>query len=72
MKTEKQTLTFDDYGVMLNLLITQKNNLDLFPTQNLEVRNQIEDMMKRLKNTMTEVSKNDMEKFQKSLVESKL
>lgn len=59
MKTEKQTLTFDDYGVMLNLLITQKNNLDLFPTQNLEVRNQIEDMMKRLKNTMTEVSKKD-------------
>ena len=59
MKTEKQTLTFDDYGVMLNLLISQKNNLDLFPTQNLEVRNQIEDMMKRLKNTMTEVSKNE-------------
>lgn len=60
MKTEKQTLTFDDYGVMLNLLISQKNNLDLFPTQNLEVRNQIEDMMKRLKNTMTEVSKNEL------------
>lgn len=60
MKNEKQTLTFDDYGVMLNLLITQKNNLDLFPTQNLEVRNQIEAMMKRLKNTMNEVSKNDL------------
>ncbi len=60
MKTQKQTLTFDDYGVMLNLLISQKNNLDLFPTQNLEVRNQIEDMMKRLKNTMTEVSKNEL------------
>ena len=60
MKTQKETLTFDDYGVMLNLLISQKNNLDLFPTQNLEVRNQIEDMMKRLKNTMTEVSKNEL------------
>jgi hypothetical protein len=60
MKTEKQTLTFDDYGVMLNLLITQKNNFGLFPTQNLEVRNQIEDMMKRLKNTMIEVSKNEL------------
>ena len=60
MKTQKQTLTFDDYGVMLNLLITQKNNFDLFPTKNLEVRNQIEDMMKRLKNTMIEVSKNEL------------
>jgi hypothetical protein len=59
MKTEKQTLTYDDYGVMLNLLIAQKNNLDLFPTQNLEVRNQIEAMMKRLTNTMIEVSKNE-------------
>jgi len=56
---KKETLTFDDYGVMLNLLIAQKNNLDLFPTQNLEVRNQIEAMMKRLKNTMGEVSKNE-------------
>jgi hypothetical protein len=59
MKTEKQTLTYDDYGVMLNLLIAQKNNLDLFPTQNLEVRNQIEAMMKRLTNTMIEMSKNE-------------
>ena len=56
---KKETLTFDDYGVMLNLLIAQKNNLDLFPTQNLEVRNQIESMMKRLKNTMSEVSKKE-------------
>jgi hypothetical protein len=59
MKTEKQTLTYDDYGVILNLLISQKNNLDLFPTQNLEVRNQIEAMMMRLKNTMVEIVRNE-------------
>jgi hypothetical protein len=59
MKTEKQTLTYDDYGVILNLLISQKNNLDLFPTQNLEVRNQIEAMMRRLKNNMIEIVRNE-------------
>jgi hypothetical protein len=59
MKTEKQTLTYDDYGVILNLLISQKNNLYLFPTQNLEVRNQIEAMMRRLTNTMIEIVRNE-------------
>jgi len=60
--TPNSTLTFEDYEILVNLIISQVNTLMMFQTDDYEhtseVRKQMEGLKNRIHNTIREKVKN--------------